>query len=536
MVKVSVLGPHRARQRLRQVRLRVAAVPAHAWPSWFQTDRVRREEDVRSALDERDAILHGFGSGGGGPGPRAGTAAPRLEARGPRRCRMGLAPAAARPGGPIQHLIVLMMENRSFDHYLGALALPEEGRADVEGLCQPPPTVPDRAGCPVAAWAMDGAAPDFCDPPHGWDAAHASWNGGRNDGFVRQYQAAHPGADPRTVMGYYTRRTLPVHYALADRFTVCDHWFGSVLSSTWPNRKYLHSGRRDDDRDTQTLPLPPGFRTRPIYGAIEDARGPDGRRLTWRSYFCDLPFLAFWYVFAADHVDCLHPITRFVSDCQQDQLPDVCLIDPPFSLADDHPPLDPRLGQKFVGLIVDALTHSESWASSALLILYDENGGFHDHVPPPPSFEQPPADDPVLGFRVPALVVSPWARRRHVAKTAFDHTSVCKSIHTRWGVDFPADRFGPRWQAAPDIWADCFDFTAEPLPMGAYAGPPRPDPDWTADIHRRLARPGEGFEAMLERVFILPELRALDRRATVLEQLSALEGGVLSRRRLVGTA
>ena len=202
----------------------------------------------------------------------------------------------------IQHLIILMMENRSFDHYLGSLSLPTEGRDDIEGLREPLARVKDKDGNDVACWAMDGIF-DVPDPPHGWEAAHADHNAGRNDGFVRQYQKANPVADPRVPMGYYTRKTLPILYELADRFTVCDHWFASVLSSTWPNRKYLISGRRDEENDTRSVPPFPGFNTKPICDILEDFPDPDhpSQRLTWRCYFSDLPFLAFWYKFAAYH-------------------------------------------------------------------------------------------------------------------------------------------------------------------------------------------------------------------------------------------
>jgi len=430
----------------------------------------------------------------------------------------------------IEHLVILMMENRSFDHYLGSLSLPAEGRDDIEGLRLPLPTLPDLQGNPVCAWPMDGTPPEADDPPHGWDAAHAAHNGGRNDGFVQQFERVHATADLRLPLGYYTRATLPVFYALADEFTVCDHWFSSLLSSTWPNRKYLHSGRRDEDDDTQTLPAPPGFLTRPMYDAIEDARDAQGNRLTWKSYFTDLPFLAFWYGFAATHVDHFRPIVEFVKDCQQDRLPTISVIDPPFTIADDHPPHDPRVGQKFVGLIVDALTHSDSWEKTALVILYDENGGFYDHVAPPPCFEEPAMDDPTLGFRVPAIVVSAYAKRRYACKTVFDHTSVLKSIHSRWNVDFGPE-FGTRWRNAPDIWEACFDFTAPPRKMGAYTGEPLRELTWGSGIHRRFTRFSEGFESMLERIFVLPELKALDRRAGVFDALTAVEQGVITRKR-----
>jgi phospholipase C len=430
----------------------------------------------------------------------------------------------------IKHLILLTMENRSFDHYLGALTL--EGRADVEGLPATPVVVKDQAGQPVPSWRMDGTSPGYADPPHGWDAAHADFNGGHNDGFVVQYQQQNRRADPSIPMGYYTRATLPVLYALADEFTVCDHWFCSVLSSTWPNRKYLHSGRRDDDPDTGSLPPRfPGFRTRPIYDFLEDQPDPDvpGRRLTWKCYFTDLPFLAFWYKFAAFHHANFTHIADFVSDCREDRLPTLSVIDPPFSLADDHPSHDPRLGQKLIGLIVDALTNSESWASSALVLLYDENGGFYDHVPPPAST----TEDDRLGFRVPAVVISPYARKRFACKTVFDHTSVMKSVRVRWGVPFGPE-FGTRWPQASAIWDDCFDFTQPPRPAGTYTGAPIQDLNWGSNIHDKLTSPRNLLEGLLEHIFVLPELKALDRRAALFDTLSTLESHVVALKRMNG--
>ncbi len=445
----------------------------------------------------------------------------------------------------IEHLIVVTMENRSFDHYLGALSLPPENRSDIDGHTLPPRSNPDQDGNPVTVWNMDGTYLGYGDSPHGWEPSHASYNSGANDGFVRSYQQAFPtdpdgSSPPRIPMGYYTRATLPVLYSLADNFTVCDHWFGSVLSSTWPNQKYLHSGRRDDDNDTQTLPPFPGFKTTPLYNVLEDTRDPNGQKLTWKCYFSDLPFMAFWYTFSAYHA--LHnfaAIASFVDDCREDRLPTVSIINPPYSLADDHPSHDVRLGQKFIGLVVDALTHSESWETSALVILYDENGGFYDHIPPPESFEaqagETPLDTP-LGFRVPTIVLSPYARRRYVSKVNYDHTSFMRSIHDRWNVPLDPQTFGNRWPYAPSIWDDCFDFTQDPLPMGSYIQPPDPlkSLDWSTGIQELVTNPVGGIEAFLERVFILPGLKALDRRAQLFDSLTAMEQSVGNLKRAIG--
>ncbi len=436
---------------------------------------------------------------------------------------------------PIKHLIILMMENRSFDHYLGALAL--EGRTDVTGHAKVPRTIPDANGKPVSQWCMDDADSNF-EIPHGWNDIHADWADGQNNGFVSQFQKENPTANPNLPMGYYTRKKLPVLYSLADHFTVCDRWFGSMLSSTWPNRKYLHSGTRDDDRDTEVIPGFPGFKTTPIYDVIEDADDPDhpGHRLTWKSYFSDVPFIAFWYPFAATHA--LHNfshVAAFADDCREGVLPTFSLIDPPFSLADDHPPHDPALGQKFIGLIVDALTHSDSWKDSAMVILYDESGGFYDHVAPPAPREPNALDSP-WGFRVPSIVVSPYAKRGIACNVELDHTAIMASIASRWGVQFDG-RFGTRWKSSPTIWDTCFDFERAPLPVGDYTsiitGSTIAGLDWGSGVHNKLTSAPGFFETFLERIFILPELKALDRRALVFSTLDMLEHNVITIKRMV---
>jgi phospholipase C len=443
----------------------------------------------------------------------------------------------------IEHVILLCMENRSFDHYLGALSLPPLSRDDVDGLRIPPRSVPDSNGQPVPGWQIDGSdppvGPDFPDVPHGKNAMLADWNAGKNDGFVTTYQAAHakdvaPLQPPRTniPMGYYTDKTLPVLYALAQEFTVCDMWFASMLSSTWPNRKYLHSGRRDDDDDTQIFPGIRGFQTNPIYGFIERSCDRNNKPLTWKSYFSDLPFLAFWYGFAATHAfHNFSTIETFVDDCRENKLPSVSVIDPPFTLADDHPPHDPALGEKFIGLVVDALTNSPAWETSALVILYDECGGFYDHRPPPAS-GVPNDPDANLGFRVPALIVSPYALRG-ATHTQYDHTSFIKSLKELWNLPLDQERtnFGVRWPHANSFW-DALNFAQKPRARGTYTGKPLSHVNWASGVRERLNTPLGQFEALLERIFILPELKTLDRRADVFDTLGKMEDNVVTVKRM----
>ena len=428
----------------------------------------------------------------------------------------------------IEHLIILMMENRSFDHFLGYLK--SDGLPGVDGLMSPSPILLGANGEPVQAWCMDGADFSFEGPPHEWQQMLESYDDGKNDGFVRAYQGAYKNTTYRVPMGYYTKAAVPVFDALAREFTVCDRWFGAVLGSTWPNRKYFNSGIRDDDRETQTVPPFPGFKTEPMYDAIEDSYDENNHRLSWRCYVSDLPFMAFWYPFALGHVSSFSHIHQFVTDCQEDKLPTISIIDPPFQIADDHPPSDPRLGQKFIGLIVDALTHSDSWRNSALLITYDENGGFYDHVPPPAITSAIHPEDSRLGFRVPAIIVSPYAAKG-VSHTQFTHMSVMKSISVRWGVQFDS-RFGDRWDKTEDIW-NCFDFNRDARPKDCYAGDPKDifAMNWAKDIQGRLTGPVTDFEKYMERIFILPELKALDRRSLVFENLAQLEKNVITLKR-----
>jgi len=449
---------------------------------------------------------------------------------------------------PIEHVILLCMENRSFDHYLGALSLPPLNR-DVDGLKIPPFKIPGANDAAVESWQIDVGdkplvEPQFPDVPHGRQNMIDNFNEGKNDGFVRSYLKEHEGQKPpltelqqKIPMGYYTRKTLPVLYSLAENFTVCDRWFSSMLSSTWPNRKYLHSGRRGTDDDTQIIPGVTGFDTTPIYAFLEKQVDRSGKPLTWRSYYSDLPFLAFWYGFAARHA--LHnfgTIERFVDDCRDDTLPSVSIVDPPFTLADDHPPHDPALGQKFIGLVVDALTHSPAWDKSVLLVVYDEAGGFYDHVPPPKSVIDDD-QDANLGFRVPAIIVSPYSKPG-TSHTLYDHTSFVATLKELWNLDEQlkkqGNEYGVRWPRA-NSFLDALDFkTKTPIPRGVYTGdpPPMAQVNWASGIRDRLASPLGKFEGLLERIFVLPELKGLDRRPDVYDTLGKMEDKVVTLKRM----
>jgi phospholipase C len=323
----------------------------------------------------------------------------------------------ARPAGSvipaaIDTFVVLCMENRSFDHYLGSLRL-REGRA-IDGLTGAELN-PSPEGAPVPVHLLEDFTPS--DPPHGWDASHAQWNGGRNDGFVR----AHAGSDQAQVMGYHVREQLGVTYALADGGVVCDRWNASVMGPTWPNRLYLHGatalGRKSNA---------PVFRFRSVFKLLEAAG------LRGINFFHDAPWAAAGYLKLTGY----EGVERFFTRAAAGTLPTLSIIDPQYFGAganDDHPDHDIRLGQALIGTVVRAMAESPQWGRSLLLVTYDEHGGFYDHVAPGampderPEFRQ-------LGFRVPALVAGPYVQRGAVCSTQLDHVALIATLTRRFGL------------------------------------------------------------------------------------------------------
>lgn len=330
--------------------------------------------------------------------------------------------AAALSEGAIDHVIVLMMENRSFDHYLGALTL-VEGLAAVDGL----------TGAEVNA-DRDGELhfpihlPQHCqtDPPHGWSSSHRQFNAGANDGFVLEYEKteAEEAGQSGWVMGYYTRDELPAHYTLASHFCLPDRYFCSVMSSTWPNRLY---GQTGTSLGVQGNDLPASGYTQPsVYSVLSEAGIP------WRYYYTDVPFIGL--LSGAWDEDKIGFVEDFFEDAASGELAPFTWIDPGFSYNDDHPPHHVQLGQLFIAMVYAALSQSPAWERTLLLITYDEHGGFHDHVPPPSVDDDYAAEGfDQLGFRVPSLIVGPWVRQG-VDPTTYDHTSVLKYVCERFGL------------------------------------------------------------------------------------------------------
>lgn len=321
---------------------------------------------------------------------------------------------------PIDTVVCVMMENRSFDHYFGALSL-EEGWA-IDGL-RSGLSNPDEAGEPIAPFLATRMCVE--DPPHGYAAGKIQFNGGKMDGFVRAHIEEYGLDLAASVMAYHNRRQIPFLYAMADDFALCQKWYCSVMGPTWPNRWYLHAAQSAGETSNN----PNGDYS---FSLIYDRLAEKG--LTYKYYYTDLPFLALSSGFGARHRGKMKPLQEFFADCKNGTLPNYCMVDPGFNLNDDHPPHHVGLGQQFMSSIYHALAQSPQWNRSILLITYDECGGFYDHDAPPEAKDDRPELFGRLGFRVPSIVAGPYVKKRFIDSTVYDHTSVLAFMEWLWGL------------------------------------------------------------------------------------------------------
>ncbi len=356
----------------------------------------------------------------------------------------------------IEHVVVLMMENRSFDHMLGYLKL-EHGFA-VDGLTGSEANPGENGSLAGVHRLRSTRFPT--------EVGHTSRDvkeqlEGLNQGFVKNYlrQAVH--ADPpNLVMGYHDGSHVWAYDYLARNFAVCDRWFSSVPGPTIPNRLFSLAGSSDGDMDNaKGIKIYEGLRS--VFDCLDRALGDRAKDERWGYYFHDLPML----VLLKQHLDELSPgfvrkvlswltgwtarirkIDVFLGRARQGRLPAVSWIDPDFgdigSSNDDHPPKgDIYDGQSLVAKVYNAILSggSDLWTKTLLVVLYDEHGGFYDHVVPPPSGDPSPFDR--LGVRVPAIVVSAWTPAS-VDSVNRDHTSLLRTI---------LDRFAPTESLTPRV-------------------------------------------------------------------------------------
>ena len=381
--------------------------------------------------------------------------------------------AAATRLSNIDHIVVVLLENRSFDHMLGYLSLPSSqggrGRDDIDGLTGAEANVDpsDNSSYSLNHLAETAFLGEAEDPDHSGASVDEQVNGGQMDGFVANFarisqaRAAKLGQAPPSpgmVMGYYDADDLPVYDHLAAEYCVVDRWFSSVPGATWPNRLYAVTGQAAGSRD-DAMP--------PIYALPSFVRYLDQHQVPWRWYSFDPATLRAtdpaYRLGSHDHfafVDqrklspeevAIGKLTEqgsFLDDVNNNNLAAVSWIDPHFkdlrvlgpNSDDDHPPSDVLAGQDLVLTIYHALSSSPSWSKTLLIVTYDEHGGFFDHVPPLAAVgdEQ---EFQRLGVRVPAFLVSPLVAPGSSSTGImgrdfhFDHTSLIKTILSRFCSD-----------------------------------------------------------------------------------------------------
>ena len=358
---------------------------------------------------------------------------------------------------PVDTFVVLMMENRSFDHYLGWLP-GADGRQD--GLAY---TTNDGQTLATHRLAPDFQGCAFNDPDHSWEGGRTQVNGGAMDGFLRS------GDNDAFSVGYYAQEDLPFIPAAAQAFTAYDRFFCSLLASTYPNREYMHAAQSYGNKDN-SLPSGGGFPDTTIFAALA-AKGIDARY-----FYDDLPVSAFWGVPGLARSG---RVQEYYERCAAGTLPALSFVDPSFlnegggTSGDEHPHGDVRTGQAYMADVVHAFMESPQWKRGALFIVYDEWGGFFDHVAPPTVPDTRASNDPAqnygqLGIRIPAVAVSPYARRRFVSHDVFAFESILKLIEYRFGLS-PLTR---RDAYARNIGRS-FDWESKPrLDLPALPDPP----------------------------------------------------------------
>jgi phospholipase C len=380
----------------------------------------------------------------------------------------------------IEHVVILIQENRSFDHYFGSYRGVRGFSDQSMAFQQPDPA--NTSSSPVGVllpFHLDTSKTNAActhDITHDWVPQHQSWNNGAMDGFVSS-RVPIDSNDAVLTMGYYNRADLPYYYGLADAFTICDNYFCSVMGPTDPNRLYTMAASLDPDGKNGGPILQTIVTNRTaVYGRLTYTTMPEqlqARGISWKVYsspdenvlggILSDNVLSYFKNFQ-DPASVLHqsafgpqfPVD-FLADVASGNLPQVSWLVGSV-LTSDHPPSPSIFGENILSLIVSALTANPAqWAKTVLLVTYDENGGFFDHVAPvtaplgtPGEYVTAPAiPDPTvtgspmitgpigLGFRVPMLIISPFSRGGFVSSDLFDHTSVLRFLETLFGAEVP---------------------------------------------------------------------------------------------------
>lgn len=324
-------------------------------------------------------------------------------------------PPAPPPPGTLENVIVVTMENRSFDHLLGWVPGADGNQAGLSYL--------DKAGVARSTHHLTQfQSCEFADPNHSFEGGRQNYNNGAADGFMRT-----DGNDIYTI-GYFLGTDLPFLGRAAPEWLVLDRYFSPILGPTYPNRLISLAAQTDRLSNTPVASTLPTIWDRLL------AAGKTG--LNYGATFTSS------HLWGTKYLSIIKPIDQFFSDAAAGTLPNLSFVDP--VLTDDlvnsyHPPGDIRNGEAFMASIYKAVTTSPQWNKSLLVFTFDEWGGFYDHVPPTaapiPQGERDIGNtDGLRGFRIPTMLVSPFVKRKSVSSKVYDHASVLKLIETKWNL------------------------------------------------------------------------------------------------------
>lgn len=360
---------------------------------------------------------------------------------------------------PFDHIVLVMQENRSFDHYYSKLS---HGGVTVASADA---TNPDTNG--VAKKRYHEYRYCIPDVAHSWNASHRQFNDGRMDGFVVTNEPLGERA-----MGYYDDSDLPFYYGVARTFAMSDMHFSSVMGPTQPNRLYYWAATTWGAISNGIAPEkdPAGKTISSLFTRL------NGAKVSWKSYVTDVASPAVFYGLLSTNIGNFVKVddadAGFFADAANGTLPSVSVVEASFAAgvpgnqSDEHPASNIQMGQAFTAKIVNAVLSSPKWGKTVLIFLYDEHGGFYDSVKPPKACEPDPFT-PIgdatrkfdhLGFHTPLIVVSPFARRGYVSHEPVDHTSVTRFVEARFGLKALTARDANAWPLF-----DLFDFAKPDL-------------------------------------------------------------------------
>jgi phospholipase C len=372
----------------------------------------------------------------------------------------------------ISNIVVVMMENHTYDSLLGML--PNGGGFTLGTNGQPTNSNPWPKNSVIAPPSKKAVLSSFpmptpcqvdAHPYNTWEAGHTSYAGGKMDGFVKSQSGP-------VSMGYYDSSLMPFVNSLASTFPVCTRFFSSVMAQTYPNRRYLMAGTSNGlISDTLKSDVPANGT---IFEVLND------NDIEWRNYYAgNVPSILIWTYLAGKpeiyNTTNVVAIDQFFSDAVAGNLPAFSMIDPNFGTSSEENPQDVQFGDQFLSQVVNAVMASPQWESTLLVWTYDEGGGYYDHVPPPkapkPDSVAPilaptdPPGDPFTryGFRVPSGIVSPYAIPGYVSEVDHDFTSILKLVETKWNLPALTKR-----DAVADNLLDSVDFDSPP----AFLTPP----------------------------------------------------------------